>query len=111
MRDEPLYWLPEWWDWMEDWSQCLTCLEYNHTPCTSCEIPPGLIALACLVGGGTATIAGAMRGNVGIHSHQQAKAAARVSSIEAVNQQLDRQQRQININVNNVNRNVRRNQR
>lgn len=103
--NEPLYWLPSWWGWMQDWSKCTTCLKYNHTPCMSCEIPPGLIGLACLVGGGTVAVAGIMRGNVGIHNQQQAQAAARVSSAEKVNRQLQRQQHTININVNNANRN------
>lgn len=98
-RATPQYWLPSWWGWVEDWGRCITCLEHNHTPCVSCEIPPGLIGLACLVGGGTATITGTMRGNVGIVNQRQAQAAARVSSAEKVNRQLQRQQ-QININVN-----------
>ena len=94
---EPNYWLPSWWNWMQDWSDCAICLEYNHTPCASCELPPGLLGLVCLVGGGTATVAGTMRGNVGIESAQQARAAARVSGPELVNQQLQRQQVDVNI--------------
>lgn len=103
-RVTPRYWLPEWWEWMSDWSQCITCLKYNHSSCVSCEIPPGFLGLAQLVGGGTATVAGIMRGNVGIHNQKQAQAATRVSCTEKVNRQLHRQH-QININVNNVNRN------
>jgi len=72
----PTYWIPSWWDWMSNWSDCATCLQYNGTPCASCEIPPGLLALAQLVGGGTATVAGSMRGNCGIANAQQAQAAA-----------------------------------
>lgn len=89
---EPRYWLPEWWGWMQDWSGCIACMRYNHSRCMSCEIPPGLLAMAQLVGGGTATVAGEMRGNVGIENQRQAKAAARVSSAQEVNIQLDRQQ-------------------
>ena len=73
--DEPYYWLPEWWGWMEDWSSCIACMQYNHSRCLSCEIPPGLMALACLVGGGTAVATGGMRGNVGIANQRQARAA------------------------------------
>lgn len=109
-RESPQYWLPTWWNWMQDWGQCIECIEHNHIPCTSCEIPPGLLGIACLVGGGTAAVAGNMRGNVGIVNQCQAKAAARVSSAEKVNRQIQRQ-RQININV-NVNQNkIQRNRR
>lgn len=107
--NQPLYWLPEWWGWMQDWSKCITCLEYNHSPCLSCEIPPGMLGLACLVGGGTAAGAGQLRGNVTIASHPQAEAAARVHDAGAVNRHLQRQQRQLNINANqsNITRNRR----
>ena len=77
---------------MEDWSRCIACLEYNHSTCLSCEIPPGVMAMAQLVGGGTATIAGTMRGNVGIANQKQARAASRVSGTQAVDRQLQRQQ-------------------
>ncbi len=77
------YWLPTWWGWIEDWSRCRACLEYNHTPCTSCEIPPGILGIVCLVGGGTATVAGNLRGNQSITTAQQAQAASRMSSAEA----------------------------
>lgn len=92
------YWLPEWWDWIEDWSECLTCLQYNHSRCISCEIPPGLLAMAQLVGGGVATVGGSMRGNCGIVNAHQAQCAARQHGVEPVNRQLDRQ-RQINAQV------------
>lgn len=94
------YWLPTWWNWIEDWSRCRACLEYNHAPCASCEIPPGMLGLACLVGGGTAAIAGQMRGNITITSHPQAEATARIHDAGVVNRQLQRQKRQINITVN-----------
>jgi len=90
---DPNYWLPSWWNWIEDWSDCRACLEQFGTTCTSCEIPPGMLGLVCLVGGGTAAVAGSMRGNVGIHSQQQAVAAARVSSPTQVSIQLKRQQK------------------
>lgn len=70
------YWLPSWWDWMSRPAD---------------EIPPGLLALACLVGGGTAVVAGSMRGNTAIASARQAQAAARQHGAAAVNRQLDRQ--------------------
>lgn len=92
---DPLYWLPRWWGWIDqDWSRCQACLEYNHTTCISCEVPPGLLAIVCLNGGGTATVAGAMRGNVGIETPHQACAAAQVSGSKAVEEQLHRQQQQ-----------------
>lgn len=74
------YWLPDWWDWPTD---------------PSAEIPPGLLALACLrpaFGGGTAVVAGGMHGNAAITSQRQAQAAARQHGARAVNAQLDRQQ-------------------
>lgn len=77
------YWLPTWWDWIEDWSRCRACLEYNHVPCTSCEIPPGMLGLACLVGGGTAVIGGNLRGNQTIATGQQAQAAAQMNRAQA----------------------------
>ena len=96
------YWLPSWWDWMQDWSDCIACMKYNHSRRLSCEIPPGLLGLAQLVGGGTAAVAGRMSGNVGIASARQAKAAARVSGAEAVNKQIQRQQN-VTVNIQNVN--------
>jgi len=54
------------------------------------------MALAQLVGGGTAVVSGSMRGNVGIASGQQAQAAARQHGATPVNNQLTRQQ---NINA------------
>lgn len=77
------YWLPSWWGWIEDWSRCRTCLEYNHVPCASCEIPPGMLDLACFVAGGTATVAGNLRGNVTIATAQQAQAAAQMNWVQA----------------------------
>lgn len=81
------FWLPEWWDW-EDWSDCSACLEQFGAKCPSCEVPPGYLAILCLVGGGTTVAAGAMRGNVALRSAQQARAASRVSGAEAVQDQL-----------------------
>lgn len=102
MNNDPLYWLPQWWGWIDqDWSRCQACLEYNHGTCISCEVPPGLLAIACLNGGGTTTVAGVMRGNVGIETAQQARAASLVSDRQAVNNQLRRQQQHRNIlNIN-----------
>jgi hypothetical protein len=76
---------------MSNWSDCATCLQYNGTPCASCEIPPGLLALAQLVGGGTATVAGSMRGNCGIANAQQAQAAATQHGSAAVAHQFHQQ--------------------
>lgn len=72
-------------------------MQYNYSRCISCEIPPGLLAMAQLVGGGTTVVGGSMRGNVGIVSDRQAQAAARQHGVEPVNRQLNRQ---IDINVN-----------
>ena len=72
------YWLPWWWNWMSDWGDCVTCMEWFGTPCASCEIPPGLLAMAQLVGGGTATVAGNCRGNQSIASARQLRAAGRM---------------------------------
>lgn len=84
------YFLPEWWFWPDD---------------PSAEIPPGIMAIACVIGpfgGGTEVIAGSMRGNTQIHSAQQAQAAARQHGVQQVNTQLNRQQsRQLNRRVNN----------
>jgi len=74
----PTYWLPKWWDAVSDWEKCRTCIRRNGSPCVSCEVPPGLLAMAQLVGGGVATVAGNMRGNQTITSQRQAQAAARV---------------------------------
>lgn len=92
---QPTYWLPTWWGWIDNWDQCQTCIRYNGTPCVSCEIPPGLLGIACLVGGGTTAIAGNIRGNATITSQRQARAAVRVSGANVVNQQLKRQQHQL----------------
>lgn len=54
-----------------------------------------MLGLACLVGGGTAAVAGNLRGNATIASRQQAQAAARVESPAAVQNQLNRQRIQI----------------
>lgn len=73
------YWLPVWWDWPTD---------------PSVEIPPGLMALACVIpefGGGTAVVTGSMRGNTAIHSQRQAQAAQRVTN-QSVSVNVDRQQ-------------------
>jgi len=61
MAEDPTYWLPAWWGWMDNWDQCSTCIAQNGSPCVSCEIPPGMLGLACLVGGGTADVAGNIR--------------------------------------------------
>jgi len=101
---EPNYWLPPWWGWMQDWGGCIECLKYNHSACLSCEIPPGVLALAQLVGGGTAAVAGSMRGNTTIASGRQAQAATRQHGAQAVENQLSQQKRELNLNVNaNVN--------
>lgn len=89
---EVTFWLPTWWDWHQNWDECQTCIQYNGAPCASCEIPPGLLALGCLVGGGTAVVGGSIRGNATIASQRQANAAARQHSVEQVNVQLDAQQ-------------------
>jgi len=104
MTVDAQYWLPEWWDWFERWGECFTCLKYMHTPCASCEVPPGLLALAQLVGGGTEIVAGNHRGNATIRSRKQAEAAARVPSAEATTQQWQGQrqsvqQEQIDVDV------------
>jgi len=98
MAEDPTYWLPAWWGWLDNWDQCSTCIAQNESPCVSCEIPPGLLGLACLVGGGTAAVAGNIRGNAAIASQQQAQAAARVPGVsrQQVNVQLDRQQVELN---------------
>lgn len=85
---EPRYFLPAWWDWMSRWGDCLPCLRFGRR-CPSCEIPPGVMALAQLVGGGTAVVSGSMHGNAGIHTARQATAAARQHGSEQVAQQLD----------------------
>lgn len=92
------YWLPTWWGWIDHWDRCRTCIQYNGSPCASCEIPPGMLGLACLVGGGTAAVAGNIRGNATIASQQQAQAAARVPGVSAqqVNVELNRQQVELN---------------
>lgn len=87
------YWLPSWWGWIENWDQCSTCIQYNGSPCAGCEIPPGMLGLACLVGGGTAAVAGNLRGNATIASQQQAQAAGRVPGVsrQEVNIQVNQQ--------------------
>ena len=44
------------------------------------EIPPGMLAVACLNGGGTATVCGNLRGNTAIASARQAQAVQRMAS-------------------------------
>jgi len=78
--DPPTYWLPSWWDWTD----CAACLRYNHTPCASCEIPPGVLAMVQLVGGGVATVAGAPRGNTAVTSQRQARAVERMGVADSV---------------------------
>jgi hypothetical protein len=92
------YWLPAWWGWIENWDQCSTCLAYNGSPCASCEIPPGMLGLVQLVGGGTAAVAGNLRGNATIASQQQAQAAGRVPGVsrQQVNIQVEQQNAQLN---------------
>lgn len=85
--DRPTYWLPEWWDAVSDWAKCRTCIRRNGSPCVSCEVPPGLLGMAQLVGGGVATIAGNARGNQTITSQRQAQAAGRVPSANAADVQ------------------------
>jgi len=83
------YWLPTWWGWIDNWSDCRTCLAYNGSPCASCEIPPGMLGIVQLVGGGTATVAGNIRGNATIATQRQAQAATRVPDVserDVVNQ-------------------------
>ncbi|SEO70790.1 hypothetical protein SAMN05216388_101763 [Halorientalis persicus] len=43
------------------------------------EIPPGMLAMAQLVGGGTALVCGNLRGNTAITSQRQAQAAGRMT--------------------------------
>lgn len=93
------YWLPTWWSWIDNWHCCQTCLEYNGTPCASCQIPPGMLGMVQLVGGGIAEVAGNLRGNAMIATERQANAAARVSSAGRVDQQLRRQQRALDLSV------------
>ena len=90
------YWLPTWWGWIDNWDQCSTCLAYNGSPCAGCEIPPGMLGLVQLVGGGTAAVAGNLRGNATIVNQQQAQAAARLPGVSSqqVNAQVNRQQAQ-----------------
>ena len=92
------YWLPSWWGWMDNWDQCSTCIQMNGSPCASCEIPPGMLGLACLVGGGTAAVAGNLRGNATIASQHQAEAAARVPEVSPtqVNIQVKKQNQKLN---------------
>jgi hypothetical protein len=56
-----------------------------------------MLGLACLVGGGTAAVAGNLRGNATIASQQQAEAAARVPGVSAqqVNVQIEQQNSQL----------------
>lgn len=61
------------------------------------EIPPGMLAIAQLNGGGTATVAGSLRGNTTIASNAQAQAAARQHGAGAVQAELDRQQVQVEL--------------
>lgn len=89
------YIIPAWWDWMDHPED---------------EIPPGLLALACVrpcFGGGTEVIAGSMRGNTTIHTGKQAQAAARQHGANAVAGQLNKQQRR-NIETQNIARRTRR---
>ena len=90
------YWLPEWWNWIENWYGCVNCLEYFHKPCVSCEIPPGVLGLAQLVGGGSVSVAGNARGNIPVASQEQARAVERmvgdkevVGRVSEVNLDLD----------------------
>lgn len=83
------YWLPSWWGWIDRWDRCQTCLAYNGTSCAGCEIPPGLLGLAQLVGGGTATVAGNLRGNATIRNQQQARAAGRVADTRVGSSNVD----------------------
>lgn len=55
------------------------------------EIPPGMLAIACLNGGGTATVCGNLRENTAITTAQQAQAVQRMtqSSISIGNVQAD----------------------
>lgn len=81
------YWIPAWWNWMDRWGKCITCLEYNHSPCLSCEIPSEIIGIVCLVDGGTTTKVGNM------HSAVQVNAASQSSNIHSVTNQRRLQQR------------------
>lgn len=62
------------------------------------DVPPGMLALAQLNGGGTATVAGNLRGNVAIHSQAQAAAARRQHGAHAVNRHADLSR--VNVDVN-----------
>jgi len=86
MTESPFF-LPEWWDY----AACIHCMRHNLGMCASCEIPPGLLGLAQLVGGGTVAIGGSMTGNVGIALETQAVAAARQHGVDVVSHQLERQ--------------------
>jgi hypothetical protein len=57
-----------------------------------------MLGLACLVGGGTAAVAGNIRGNATIASQQQAQAAARVPGVsrQQVNIQVNQQNQKLN---------------
>lgn len=104
------YWLPYWWDTISDWSDCAACLEYFGTPCTGCEVPPGLLAIACLVGGGTTTVAGNCRGNQTIIGTRQTRAVERMTGLNNVQVNGTPVGRLQNLNV-NVENNLNRNQR
>lgn len=62
------------------------------------DIPPGMLAMAQLVGGGTATVSGNLRGNVAIHSQAQATAASRQHGAQAVERHADLSN--VNVDVN-----------
>lgn len=73
---------------------CTWCGErYGATVYTSDDpaddIPPGMLALAQLVGGGTATVAGNLRGNVVVESAAQYQGAIRQHGAAAVNRHAD----------------------
>jgi len=52
---------------------------YSPGPDVRDEIPPGMLAVAQLVGGGTTTVCGNLRGNTAITSQKQAQAVQRMT--------------------------------
>lgn len=81
------YFWPSWFDWVDGWDP-------------GDDIPPGMLALACLVGGGTTVVGGSLRGNTAITSDRQMAAACRQHGAGAVAQQgTDLRRRSIDVTV------------